>query len=238
MSWSAPTPTAPPQSTRTRRPRARAPTVGNIFVSRLDSALVVLQTASSATGVAVIRRDTTGGTGGATVSLSLKGLSGAPTTVHIHGPATTEENAPALITLPTGEFANLQLTLTNEQVNLLNTGQLFIDVHTQNFPDGEIRARLGSAFFRVDVLSNALNTQMLTRAQVLRIVAESDELKRAEFNRAFVLMHYFGYLRRDPDLAGYGFWLGKLNSFNGNFVAAEMVKAFISSVEYRQRFGP
>lgn len=34
------------------------------------------------------------------------------------------------------------------------------------------------------------------------------------------------------------FWLNKLNQFNGNFVSAEMVKAFISLGEYRQRFGP
>ena len=50
-------------------------------------------------------------------------------------------------------------------------------------------------------------------------------------------MEYFGYLRRNPDEEGYQFWLGKLNSFNGNYVEAEMVKAFISSIEYRQRFG-
>ncbi len=56
-------------------------------------------------------------------------------------------------------------------------------------------------------------------------------------------MEYFGYLRRNPndppdsDFAGYNFWLAKLNSFNGDFRAAEMVKAFINSIEYRQRFG-
>jgi hypothetical protein len=50
-------------------------------------------------------------------------------------------------------------------------------------------------------------------------------------------MEYFGYLRRDPDASGFNFWLNKLNSFNGNFVDAEMVKSFISSSEYRQRFG-
>ncbi len=38
--------------------------------------------------------------------------------------------------------------------------------------------------------------------------------------------------------SGYDFWLTKLNQFNGNFVSAEMVKAFITSSEYRQRFGP
>ncbi len=28
-----------------------------------------------------------------------------------------------------------------------------------------------------------------------------------EFNAAFVAMEYFGYLRRDPDTAGFNFWL-------------------------------
>jgi hypothetical protein len=51
-------------------------------------------------------------------------------------------------------------------------------------------------------------------------------------------MEYFGYLRRDADAAGYNFWLNKLNAFSGDFIKAEMVKAFISSSEYRQRFGP
>jgi len=59
----------------------------------------------------------------------------------------------------------------------------------------------------------------------------------AEFNEAFVLLEYFGYMKRDPDDAGYAFWLGKLNQFGGNFVNAEMVLAFISSPEYRARFG-
>jgi hypothetical protein len=51
------------------------------------------------------------------------------------------------------------------------------------------------------------------------------------------MMEYFGYLRRDPDEAGYQFWLKKLNQFSGNFEQAEMVKAFITSGEYRDRFG-
>jgi hypothetical protein len=73
-------------------------------------------------------------------------------------------------------------------------------------------------------------------------VADNRNLYESEFNKAFVLMQYFGYLRRDPnegpdpDYSGYEFWLNKLNSFKGNYVSAEMVKAFISSNEYRQRF--
>jgi hypothetical protein len=57
-----------------------------------------------------------------------------------------------------------------------------------------------------------------------------------QFNPAFVQIEYFGYLKRDPDEAGYIFWLSKLNQFP-SFVNAEMVLAFISSPEYRARFG-
>ena len=84
------------------------------------------------------------------------------------------------------------------------------------------------------------------RAQVLRTISENGIFSTRQFNKAFVLMQYFGYLRRNPndppeatlDFAGYNFWLGKLNQFNGNFVNAEMVKAFITSGEYQKRFGP
>ncbi len=81
------------------------------------------------------------------------------------------------------------------------------------------------------------------RASVLRKVAENAEFDRRERNRAFVLMQFFGYLQRDPNAApdtdhtGWKFWLDKLNDFNGNYISAEMVKAFISSDEYVKRFG-
>jgi hypothetical protein len=83
------------------------------------------------------------------------------------------------------------------------------------------------------------------RARALRRVSENATLGQQELNRAFVLMQYFGYLSRNPNdppepglnFDGYNFWLNKLNQFNGNYVAAEMVKAFITSGEYRQRFG-
>ncbi len=82
----------------------------------------------------------------------------------------------------------------------------------------------------------ALNTaDLAARGRALRRVAENSILSANESNRAFVLMQYFGYLRRNPndspdsDYTGYDFWLTKLNQFNGNFVNAEMVKAFIVS---------
>jgi hypothetical protein len=77
----------------------------------------------------------------------------------------------------------------------------------------------------------------------LRAVAEDADFKMREFNRAFVLMQYFGYLRRAPndapdtDFSDSNFWMGKLDQFGGNYIAAEMVKAFISSDEYVRRFG-
>jgi len=87
-------------------------------------------------------------------------------------------------------------------------------------------------------------TDVAARSRALRDVAENSILNSQEFNRAFVLVQYFGYLRRnandppDADYAGYEFWLNKLNFFNGNYINAEMVKSFITSGEYRQRFGP
>src|SRR2546430_7685945 len=105
------------------------------------------------------------------------------------------------------------------------------------------------------VLNNAERTALIAeltpnpadtvlRADVLMKIAENLLLQQHEFNRAFVLMQYLGYLRRNPDaapdlnFAGFNFWLAKLNLFNGNYVQAEMVKAFIVSTEYRRHFGP
>jgi hypothetical protein len=82
------------------------------------------------------------------------------------------------------------------------------------------------------------------RAAVLRAVAESAQLRQNELRRAFVLMQYYGYLRRNPDdpqdtdFRGWKFWLDKLNENGGNYVQAEMVKAFLDSIEYRTRFAP
>jgi hypothetical protein len=83
-----------------------------------------------------------------------------------------------------------------------------------------------------------------TRGSVLRKIAESQNFSNAEKNRAFVLTQYYGYLRRNPDdlpdadFSGFDFWLAKMNQFGGDYRAAEMVKAFITSGEYRARFGP
>jgi hypothetical protein len=93
-----------------------------------------------------------------------------------------------------------------------------------------------------DSLVNQLSSAAMTRAQVVRAVAEDPDLNSAEKNKAFVLMQYLGYLRRDPnsgqdtDYTGYDFWLQKLNNHGGDFHAAQMVRSFIVSGEYLNRF--
>ncbi len=87
-----------------------------------------------------------------------------------------------------------------------------------------------------DSLVNGLGAGSLSRAEALQRIAGNENFAQARFNAAFVMMEYFGYLRRDPDESGYQFWLDKLNQFDGNFERAEMVKAFINSGEYRARF--
>lgn len=134
---------------------------------------------------------------------------------------------------PEGNGTTLAAQLTN-----LRTGHAYINFHTVQFGGGEIRGNFPTETAFRDTLVAGLNATTETRATVLRKVAENEELASNEFNRAFVTMQYFGYLRRDPDTSGFNFWLNKLNAFNGDFVAAEMVKAFLLSSEYRQRFGP
>ncbi|HYP53057.1 MAG TPA: DUF4214 domain-containing protein, partial [Pyrinomonadaceae bacterium] len=74
----------------------------------------------------------------------------------------------------------------------------------------------------------------LTRAQVLRAVADSDEVGAREFDNAFVGMQYYGYLRRKPDAEGYEAWLSVLRSGD----VRTMVNGFLNSTEYKLRFGP
>lgn len=80
----------------------------------------------------------------------------------------------------------------------------------------------------------ALDTGQKSRAQVLREIAESPEVGTKFFNKAFVVMQYFGYLRRDPDIH-YLEWIQTLDS-TGDY--RTMINGFVNSLEYRQRFAP
>jgi hypothetical protein len=80
-----------------------------------------------------------------------------------------------------------------------------------------------------------LNSGTRTRAQVFNEIVNSSQFVSAANNRAFVLSQYFGYLRRDPDTAGFNAWLTFLNANPGDF--RTMVNGFVNSIEYRSRFG-
>ena len=92
-----------------------------------------------------------------------------------------------------------------------------------------------------DSLVGGLRSGAETRATALQKVVEDAEFRAQEFRPAFVLLEYFGYLRKNADdppdasLAGYDFWLGKLNQFDGDYIRSEMIRAFIVSGEYRSR---
>jgi uncharacterized repeat protein (TIGR01451 family) len=111
------------------------------------------------------------------------------------------------------------------------TGPEFIDAILLTIQQGsgvDLSAR------RVEFLNDYTVNQ--SRARIVRMVADDPLFINAEYNRAFVLMQYFGYLQRNPDEGGYQFWLDVLNNrVPGNYRA--MVCAFITSAEYQQRFG-
>ncbi len=140
------------------------------------------------------------------------------------------------------EFVSRNRFTTNYPTTM--TPALFVDALFANAGVTPSAVDRDAAINEFNGAADSANTA--ARGRALRRVAENSILRQQETNRAFVLMQYFGYLRRNPNDApeqnlnfdGYNFWLGKLNQFNGNFVNAEMVKAFIVSGEYRQRFGP
>jgi Carboxypeptidase regulatory-like domain/Domain of unknown function (DUF4214) len=84
-------------------------------------------------------------------------------------------------------------------------------------------------------LVNSLEAGTLTRAQALRQITESGEVYQRYYNQAFVVMEYFGYLRRDPDIL-YLNWLDVLNANPAD--SRRMVEGFVDATEYRNRFAP
>jgi hypothetical protein len=106
----------------------------------------------------------------------------------------------------------------------------------------------GTAQERLDAIAEfggaATAANAGARGRALLRITQNAAFQAREANRTFVQMQYFGYLRRNPNdlpdgnFAEYNFWVNKLNQFNGDFLQAEMVKAFLSSLEYRGRFGP
>jgi hypothetical protein len=96
----------------------------------------------------------------------------------------------------------------------------------------------GGSETRASVLRKVVDgTVVISENNVQLTTAYGQAFYNQESRRMFVFMEYIGYLRRDPDQAGFVFWLGKLNFFGGDPFQAEMVRSFILSPEYRSRFG-
>jgi hypothetical protein len=104
------------------------------------------------------------------------------------------------------------------------------------FVDG-IASRAGITLSNRDqivaTLTAAGNTAA-ARAAALRTIIDSNEVYQKEYNPSFVYMQYVGYLRREPEPAGYNAWLNYLNANPTDF--RTMVRGFMDSTEYRNRF--
>lgn len=87
-----------------------------------------------------------------------------------------------------------------------------------------------------DALVKDLDAQKQSRPAALKRIVEDQDFYAREFNNAYVLVHFFGYLRRNPDdapdfdLKGFTFWRNRLNSW-GDY--RTISRAFIESDEYR-----
>ncbi|PWT89141.1 MAG: hypothetical protein C5B55_11885, partial [Blastocatellia bacterium] len=131
------------------------------------------------------------------------------------------------------EFVSMYGGMTNSQyVNALMNRYTLSQITTPDptDPNGTNKVTLTTAD-----LTNQLTAGTLTRAQVLRAIADSDQVFNIEFNPAFVAMQYYGYLRRTPEPAGYNAWLAYLNAHPTDY--RTMVNGFLNSVEYQLRFG-
>ncbi|HSP61836.1 MAG TPA: hypothetical protein VLQ90_02535, partial [Pyrinomonadaceae bacterium] len=81
---------------------------------------------------------------------------------------------------------------------------------------------------------DGLNNSTTTRGAVLRQIVESPEVSTKYNHQAYAVMEYFGYLRRQPD----AFYLAWIDVLNGSNDPRGMVTGFVTSPEYRNRFGP
>jgi uncharacterized repeat protein (TIGR01451 family)/CSLREA domain-containing protein len=144
----------------------------------------------------------------------------------------------------TPDLARVSGFLTNDQLEAAKTA--FIDdfmarpgfagqyssLNNTAFVDALINTAAVNLANR-QALLDGLNAGTLTRAQVLRQIAESGEVYQKYYNQAFVVMEYFGYLRRDPD-ALYLNWIQVLDANPAD--SRHMVDGFVNSTEYRNRF--
>jgi hypothetical protein len=115
------------------------------FHTKLEGSKEKIPNNVPATGTAMLELDTA--TKVVHYTLIYDGLSSPPIKVHLHGPKEEGMKAPAVLDEhsdhPTSPITGT-VTLTDRQVEELKAGQLYVNVHSQNYPDGEIRGWLVS----------------------------------------------------------------------------------------------
>ena len=115
-----------------------------VFSMQMSGSQVVPATGSVATGTVTVILEPA--TGAVTVTGSFLNLSSNAIAAHVHGPAAAGENAGVLIplTAPTTTSGTISGngTMTTSQANDMAGGMTYVDIHTTNFPDGEIRAQI------------------------------------------------------------------------------------------------
>lgn len=94
---------------------------------------------SHGSGQATVRIDTE--TKKVTWDIAVKDLTGDPTAAHIHGPAGAGVNAPPLVDM-SANIMKGEGTVTDQQLADIQAGQTYVNVHTAQYPDGEIRGQL------------------------------------------------------------------------------------------------
>jgi hypothetical protein len=152
--------------------------------------------------------------------------------------ATIEQNRAQFETefIQRAEFLSIYSTLNNQDYVdklFMTTGTTVSTADKQALVNG----LNGLTETRATVLHKVTNgTRVIAEGQADITAAYGKAFTDSQFNPAFVQMEYLGYLRRNSDAAGFTFWLGKMNSFGGDFLKAEMVKSFLMSPEYLQRF--
>lgn len=89
------------------------------------------------------------------------------------------------------------------------------------------------------LLISDLQASRITRAQALEQIVETKDVEDKFYNRGFISMLYFGFVRRDPDPTGFDNHINNLANPVGDYTdkVRHIVFDFIYSTEYRGRFG-
>jgi CHRD domain len=110
-----------------------------MFKADLKGSTEVPPTDSAATGHADVTLDTDAKK--LSWKLTYSGLTGDATAAHFHGPAAPGENAPPVIDI-SKMIENGTADLTDVQLDALQAGKWYVNIHTAKYPNGEIRGQV------------------------------------------------------------------------------------------------